>query len=68
VLGFRIDLIEHQLAHTVRDPLGRAYNRTQFLDARRKNMQVWADYLDRLRTGADAVEPDGAGNQEERGT
>jgi integrase len=56
VLGFRADLIEHQLAHTVRDPLGRAYNRTQFLDARRKNMQSWADYLDRLRTGADVVE------------
>jgi integrase len=56
VLGFRIDLIEHQLAHAVRDPLGRAYNRTQFLEARRKNMQAWADYLDRLRTGADVVE------------
>ncbi len=56
VLGFRIDLIEHQLSHAVRDPLGRAYNRTQFLDARRKNMQAWADYLDRLRTGADVVE------------
>lgn len=56
VLGFRADLIEHQLAHTVRDPLGRAYNRTQFLDARRKNMQAWADYLDRLRSGAEVVE------------
>ena len=28
VLGFRPDFIEHQLAHRVRDPLGRAYNRT----------------------------------------
>ena len=51
VLGFRPDYIEHQLAHAVRDPNGRAYNRTQFLDQRRKMMQDWADYLDELRLG-----------------
>jgi integrase len=49
VLGFRPDFIEHQLAHAVRDPLGRAYNRTSHLDERRKMMQAWADYLDTLR-------------------
>lgn len=49
ILNFRPDLIEHQLAHTVRDPLGRAYNRTQHLDQRRHMMQAWADYLDGLR-------------------
>lgn len=49
VLGFRPDFIEHQLAHAVRDPLGRAYNRTTHLKERRKMMQVWADYLDNLR-------------------
>lgn len=49
VLGFRVDLIEHQLAHSVADPLGRAYNRTQFLKERREMMQKWADYLDELR-------------------
>lgn len=49
VLGFRPDLIEHQLAHAVRDPLGRAYNRTSHLPERRKMMQAWADYLDQLR-------------------
>ncbi|MBU1106376.1 MAG: site-specific integrase, partial [Candidatus Riflebacteria bacterium] len=49
VLRFRIDLIEHQLAHTVRDPLGRAYNRTTHLEERKKMMQQWADYLDSLR-------------------
>ena len=38
-------------AHTVRDPNGRAYNRTAFLPERRKMMQEWADYLDRLRAG-----------------
>ena len=49
VLGFRPDFIEHQLAHAVRDPLGRAYNRTAHLPERRKMMQAWADYLDQLR-------------------
>jgi integrase len=49
VLGFRPDFIEHQLAHAVRDPNGRAYNRTAHLEERRKMMQSWADYLDRLK-------------------
>lgn len=48
VLGFRPDYIEHQLAHAVRDPLGRAYNRTAHLLERKKMMQSWADYLDGL--------------------
>ena len=48
VLGFRPDYIEHQLAHAVRDPLGRAYNRTQHLPERIAMMQAWADYLDTL--------------------
>jgi integrase len=52
VLGVRPDFIEHQLAHAVRDPNGRAYNRTAHLVERRKMMQLWADYLDRLRVGA----------------
>lgn len=46
----RPDLIEHQLGHAVRDPLGPAYNSTTFLPERRDMMQAWADYLDRLRT------------------
>jgi integrase len=45
VLGERVDLIEHQLAHAVKDPNGRAYNRTAHLPARRLMMQRWADYL-----------------------
>jgi integrase len=49
VLGERVDLIEHQLAHAVIDPNGRAYNRTAHLPARRAMMQRWADYLDKLR-------------------
>lgn len=43
-------LIEHQLAHVVRDPLGRAYNRTTHLEDRRAMMVRWSDYLDSLRT------------------
>lgn len=42
-------IIEHQLAHTVKDPLGRAYNRTKHLDERREMMQAWADFLDELK-------------------
>ncbi|QSX77479.1 tyrosine-type recombinase/integrase [Agrilutibacter solisilvae] len=49
VLGFRPDYIEHQLAHAVRDPNGRAYNRTAHLHERRKMMQVWSEYLDSLK-------------------
>ena len=49
VLEFRIDIIEHQLAHAVKDPNGDAYNRTKFLSQRRHMMQVWADYLDELK-------------------
>lgn len=55
VLGFRPDFIEHQLAHAVKDPNGRAYNRTAHLPERRKMMQTWADYLDDLKTGADVI-------------
>ena len=50
VLEFRPDIIEHQLAHAVRDPKGRAYNRTSHLAERRKMMQTWADYLDGLKS------------------
>ena len=55
VLGFRPDFIEHQLAHAVRDPNGRAYNRTALLPERRKMMQSWADYLDKLKAGDDVI-------------
>jgi integrase len=55
VLGVRPDFIEHQLAHAVRDPNGRAYNRTAHLPERRKMMQQWADYLDKLKAGAKVI-------------
>jgi integrase len=54
VLKFRVDLMEHQLAHEVKDANGRAYNRTAFLPERKRMMQRWADYCDRIKAGADA--------------
>ena len=54
-LHFQPDYIEHQLAHAVRDPNGRAYNRTAHLPERRKMMQAWADYLDALCANAGTV-------------
>jgi len=48
-LKYPVHLIEMQLGHRVADMHGRAYNRTEFLDDRRSMMQIWADYLDKLR-------------------
>ena len=48
-------LIEAQLAHAVRDANGRAYNRTSYVEQRRTMMQTWADYLDKLRDGAEVI-------------
>ena len=56
VLGERVDLIEHQLAHTIKDANGRAYNRTAHLPARRVMVQHWADYLDKLAMGGDVIQ------------
>ena len=67
MLAERLDvdenLIEAQLAHSVKDSLGRAYNRTQFLDQRKGMLQLWADYLDQLRKGADVVPMNAQGNK-----
>lgn len=50
VLEFPVEWLEMQLAHVVKDPLGRAYNRTQYIKQRTKMMQKWADYLDELKS------------------
>jgi integrase len=55
VLGVRVEYIEHQLAHAVKDTNGRAYNRTAHLEGRRAMMQQWADYLDKLKAGAEII-------------
>lgn len=49
------EVIEHQLAHKVPDVLGTAYNRTKFIKERRAMMQLWADYLDKLKAGAEVI-------------
>mgnify|MGYP001445058843 CR=1 FL=1 len=54
-LHHKPEVIEHQLAHKVPDALGTAYNRTKFLKERRVMMQEWADYLDKLKAGAEVI-------------
>lgn len=54
-LGVADNVIEAQLDHAVGDSLGRAYNRTEFMEQRRDMMQRWADYLDSLRQGAQVI-------------
>lgn len=49
------EVIEHQLAHKVADSLGTAYNRTKFFNERKAMMQLWADYLERLKAGAEVI-------------
>lgn len=49
------EVIEHQLAHSVPDALGTAYNRTKFLKERKAMMQLWADYLEKMKTGATVI-------------
>lgn len=53
--GFRADLIERQLAHAEKNSVRAAYNRAEYLPERKKMMQAWADYLDRLKAGADVL-------------
>ena len=54
-LGIKPEVIEHQLAHKVPDALGSAYNRTKFIKERVAMMQIWADYLDKLKAGAEVI-------------
>jgi len=50
--GFNRDAIERQLAHAERDSVRAAYNYAEYLPERKKMMQEWADYLDKLKTEA----------------
>jgi len=54
-LHVKPEVIEHQLAHKVPDALGTAYNRTKFIKERKAMMQLWADYLDKLKAGAEVI-------------
>lgn len=48
-MGFNRDAIERQLAHGERNKVRAAYNHAEHLPERRRMMQKWADYLDKLR-------------------
>jgi integrase len=54
--GIDPEVIEAQLAHGKSGPLGMAYDRAEYMAQRRQLMTAWADYLDRLRKGADVIE------------
>lgn len=47
--------IQSQLAHTDKNVVRRAYNRADYLEERREMLQAWADYLDRLKAGAQVI-------------
>jgi len=55
--GWNRDAIERQLAHGERDAVRAAYNYAQHLPERRRMMQAWADYLDRLKSEMPDVKP-----------
>ena len=49
-------MVEAQLGHGKSGPLGSAYDRADYMEQRRTMMQTWADYLDKLRMGADVIQ------------
>ena len=53
--GFRVDVIERQLAHGERNKVRAAYNRSQYLAERTEMMQWYSNYLDGLKASADIV-------------
>lgn len=54
-MGFKPDVIERQLAHCERNEVRGAYNRAEYIQERRKMMQVWSDYLDSVEAGAKII-------------
>ena len=56
IKGINNDMVEAQLGHGKSGPLGSAYDRAEYLEQRRHMMQVWADYLEQLRNGAELVQ------------
>ena len=52
--GFNADAIERQLAHKA-SGVRATYNAAEYLPERRRMMQHWADYLDKLKAGADVI-------------
>jgi len=54
-LRYPPDVIEVQLAHTVRGPLGATYNRSLYWEQRVAMMQAYADYLDTLAAASSSL-------------
>ncbi|WP_229412481.1 tyrosine-type recombinase/integrase [Massilia sp. Root335] len=61
-LGYRHEVVDRQLAHAQKDKLESAYDRAKYLEERRKMMQCWADYIDRVAADAMRVSPGRADN------
>lgn len=57
-LKYDSEIIERQLAHKASGALGEAYDRTQFLDERKKMMQEWANYLNILSNEQKIIKAD----------
>lgn len=53
--GIPQDMVEVQLGHGKKGPLGSAYDSADYLPQRQQIVQTWADYLDKLRIGADVI-------------
>lgn len=54
--GIPQDMVEAQLGHGKKGPLGSAYDRSEYLPQRQQMMEVWANYLDKLRLGAEVIQ------------
>ena len=54
--GISQDMVEAQLGHGKKGPLGSAYDRSEYLPQRQQMMQTWADYLDKLRIGGEVIQ------------
>ena len=53
--GFDSDVIEAALAHTDRNQIRKAYNRSDYLNSRRKLMSWWSDHIERSSYGSYSV-------------
>ena len=56
IKGINPEVIRAQMAHSKSDPLGSAYDRAEYMEQRREIMTIWADYLDKLRNGAEVIQ------------
>jgi integrase len=53
--GIDPGMVEAQLGHGKSGPLGSAYDRAEYMEQRRSMMQTWANYLEKLKVGAEVI-------------